>query len=145
MCSWVSPLALVVFFLFQTSSLASQALALVPSVLLTSLRSNINNINTIVGTGAATSSSAGAAGTSTSIKAPRTVFEDSLGYLYFTDDVCVRKASLSAMIVIDVAGVCGSTGSNSGDGGPSTSAHMNAVNGVVVDTQGNVYMADSSN
>ncbi|MBE2290092.1 MAG: T9SS type A sorting domain-containing protein [Chitinophagaceae bacterium] len=54
----------------------------------------------------------------------------------------VRKISNSG-IITTVAGM--GTGGYSGDGGPATSAHLNAPWDVVTDTCGNIYIADSWN
>lgn len=125
-------------------SIASDAPSIVPTVAPSSVRSSANNINTIIGTGTAGSSPAGSPATATNIQGPRSVVADSIGNLYFVDNVCVRKISLSVGIVMDVAGVCGTTGS-SGDGGPSTSAKFMSIIGLAVDSVGQAYIGDNSN
>jgi sugar lactone lactonase YvrE len=56
----------------------------------------------------------------------------------------IRKISASAGIISSVAGAAGSCG-YTGDGGPATSATLNAPYGVAVDRTGNVFIADATN
>jgi uncharacterized protein (TIGR03437 family) len=75
---------------------------------------------------------------------------DGAGNLFITDtdNQRVRKVSTDR-IINTVAGsgsyICCSGGAFSGDGGPSTSAQLNAPSDVAVDAAGNVFIADSGN
>lgn len=71
---------------------------------------------------------------------------DSSGNLFLADpsSCVIRKITASTGIISTVAGAAGSCG-YSGDGGPGTSAKVNAPYGVAVDRFGNVFIADTSN
>jgi sugar lactone lactonase YvrE len=70
---------------------------------------------------------------------------DGSGTVFIADpsSCVIRRISTSTGIISTVAGT-GSCG-YSGDGGPGTSATVNAPNGVAVDHSGNVFIADTSN
>lgn len=70
---------------------------------------------------------------------------DSAGNFYFSDafNHIVRKVDATGRITT-IAGTAGRSGF-SGDGGAGTSATLLTPAGVAVDTQGNVYIADSGN
>ena len=75
---------------------------------------------------------------------------DSSGNLYVTDGSRIRKVAAATGIITTVAGNIitqpgGFAAGYSGDGGPATSARLNAPLGVAVDTVGNVYIADTYN
>ena len=77
---------------------------------------------------------------------PRGVAVDPAGNIYFTDsqNSRVRKVNVSTGIITTVAG-SGNPGF-AGDGGPADSAEINgADNGLAVDHQGNIYIADVYN
>lgn len=67
-------------------------------------------------------------------------------YLYFSDgsNNVVRRLDLITNRVITVAGISGSTG-HGGDGGPATSATLNYPRGLVLDSVGQLYIADYQN
>lgn len=67
---------------------------------------------------------------------------DRTGNLYIVDDLRIRKVTPDG-IIRTVAGT-GRQG-NSGDGGPATSGLLNLPEGLAVDGQGNLYIADSQN
>lgn len=72
---------------------------------------------------------------------------DAAGNLYIADSGTnrVRKVSTAGVITtVAGAGVLGDPGF-SGDGGPATSAKLQAPSGVAVDQAGNVYIADTGN
>jgi uncharacterized protein (TIGR03437 family) len=82
---------------------------------------------------------------STGLFGPRGVGVDGAGNLYIADtfDNLVLRLSTSGTISI-LAGSSGSQGF-SGDGGPALSAALNLPSGVVVDSAGNLYIADAGN
>ena len=100
-------------------------------------------ITTVAGTGAAGSSGDGGSAASAKLDAPAGLDIDSAGNLFIADygNNRVRKVSASGTITT-VAGT-GAAGF-SGDGGPATSAKLDAPGDVVV-WAGNLFIADSSN
>ena len=87
----------------------------------------------------------GCAPTQVSIDKARGVSSDAQGNIYIagynSDEVFKVSASTGLMYLVAGTGTAGS----SGDGGPATSAEVNAPRGVWADTAGNVYIADTSN
>lgn len=86
--------------------------------------------------------------TAATLANPWDVAEDAAGNLYIVDqgNNRIRKITnpgLSNAVITTVAGT-GAAGF-SGDGGPATSAMLNAPSGIAVDTNGNLYIADSNN
>jgi sugar lactone lactonase YvrE len=79
---------------------------------------------------------------------PESMAFDAAGNLYFveTGNSLVRKIS-TAGILTTVAGTYNghSTGGYSGDGGPATLARLNQPQGVVVNSAGDIFIADTNN
>jgi sugar lactone lactonase YvrE len=69
---------------------------------------------------------------------------DRLGNILFADSHAIRKISLDGTITA-FAGISGSMGGFSGDGGPGTAAQMFSPHGLAVDSAGNLFVADSGN
>ncbi|MGE7271105.1 fibronectin type III domain-containing protein [Brevibacillus panacihumi] len=101
-------------------------------------------ISTVAGTGTRGYSGDGGPATLAQLYYPTGVAVDSSGSLYIVDNANnrIRKVDTSGQIST-VAGM--GTSGYSGDGGPATSAQLNYPNGVTVDSNGNLYIADSSN
>ncbi|HZV01880.1 MAG TPA: hypothetical protein VFF73_34530, partial [Planctomycetota bacterium] len=98
------------------------------------------------GTGSTGTSSVGDGGpaTSATLQAPTGIALDGQGSLYVADSVAnrVRVVSLSTLVIETLAGT--GTAGNSGNGGPATSAQINAPRAVA--SNGTVtYIADSGN
>ena len=98
----------------------------------------------VSGTTCAPSATAGCVPTQVSLKA-RGVASDNQGNIYIagynSNDVFEVKAADRLLYLVAGTGTAGATG----DGGPATSAQVNAPRGVWADTVGNVYIADTTN
>ena len=106
----------------------------------------INNFaGRVSGTACVPSATTGCTPTLVSMDKPRGVSSDALGNIYIAgyETQEVFKVNVSNSLLYLVAGT--GTAGNSGDGGPATSAQVNAPRGVWADTVGNVYIADTSN
>ena len=90
----------------------------------------------------------GGAATSALLNTPWGVALDASGNLYIADQLnnCIRIVDPVAQNINSFAGVCSTaTGTFGGDGASALAAHLKAPHGVVVDSSGNVYIADTSN
>jgi trimeric autotransporter adhesin len=76
---------------------------------------------------------------------PQDIVVDGAGNVYIADtwNHRIRKVTASTGVISTVAG--NGTEGYSGDGGPATSAELNAPSGVALDGAGNIYIADSDN
>jgi uncharacterized protein (TIGR03437 family) len=101
-------------------------------------------ITTVAGSGAFGFSGDGGPATGARFWYPQGVAVDVQGSLFITDsgNRRIRKVSPEG-IITTIAG--NGTCCYSGDGGPATSAQIDQLQGVVVDAQGIVYIADSYN
>jgi pimeloyl-ACP methyl ester carboxylesterase/sugar lactone lactonase YvrE len=101
-------------------------------------------ISTVAGNGTKGYSGDGGAATSAEIGSS-SVTVDTAGNIYLADDSNnrIRKVTVSTGIITTVAG--NGTAGFSGDGGAATSAELDVPDGVVVDSAGNIYIADHNN
>ncbi len=101
-------------------------------------------ITTVAGNSTSGFSGDGGPATSASLKTPSGVFVDGSGNFYIADQLNhrIRKVDTSG-IISTVAGK--GTSTFSGDGGPATSASLNAPLGVFGDGSGVIYIADKVN
>ena len=101
-------------------------------------------ISTIAGNGTAGYTGDGAAATSATFNAPQGVSLDAAGDIFISDtgNNVVREIN-TAGIVITVAG--NSYSGYSGDGGAATAGSLWSPTAAVVDSKGNLYIADSGN
>ncbi len=83
-----------------------------------------------------------AAAASTAIGTVRRVTTDAGGNVYFSSGHAVFKISSSGTMTLAAGN---SRPGFSGDGGPATAAQLNSPQGVAVDAQGNLYIADQVN
>jgi hypothetical protein len=100
-------------------------------------------ITTAAGNGTAGYSGDNGPATSAELANPTGVAVDSAGNLYIADLVNNRIRHVNASGIISTVAGNGTQG-YSGDGGPATSAELNAY-GVAVDSAGNLYIANASN
>jgi len=103
-------------------------------------------INLYVGDGTTGYSGDGAQATSAQVNYPDTAILDSKGNLYFSDVLnnAIRMVT-PAGIISSVAGSNVLGAGNTGDGGPATSAELSQPSGIALDSNGNLYIADSLN
>jgi sugar lactone lactonase YvrE len=105
-------------------------------------------MTTIAGTGAPGFFGDGGPATSAVINGPTHLSIDPDGNIYFSDSLNnrIRKISRSGIITtVAGSGATGGPGGFSGDGGPATSAQLNNPQGVAVDGEGNIFIADTAN
>ncbi len=105
-------------------------------------------ISTIAGTGDGAYAGDGGAATSASLNTPSGLAIDGAGSLYIADSLNnrIRKVDAATGIISTVAG-SGDPGSPTqvGDGGLATEANLNQPQGVTVDPDGNLFIADTGN
>jgi uncharacterized protein (TIGR03437 family) len=101
-------------------------------------------IATVAGNGAAGFAGDGSAANGAQLNGPFSAARDSSGNLYIADQFNhrIRMVDTSGNITT-VAG--NGTAGYTGDGGAPTSATLNDPQGVVVDSSGNIYIADTAN
>lgn len=130
---------------FSPTRIPSRIPTHLPSVLPSYVRSSQNNLYVVAGTGDAGTSGNGGLATSATVNKPYSVWEDSIGNLYFGDGQGhdVRKISLSSRVVSLVAG--SGNAAYGGDEGPATSAQFNLIVGMMVNTLGVIYISDCVN
>ncbi len=101
-------------------------------------------ISTVAGSGAYGYSGDGGPATSASFYDPSGIAVDSSGNLFIADRVNDRVRKVDALgVIATVAGT--GRGDYSGDGGPATSAQIDAPDGLAVDPSGGLLIADTVN
>jgi sugar lactone lactonase YvrE len=101
-------------------------------------------ISTIAGNGICNFSGDGGLATAATICDPYAASVDAAGNVYFTDTENARIRVINSAGIISTVAGNGQAGF-SGDGGPATSAQLFAPEGVVTDSNGNIYIADQHN
>lgn len=101
----------------------------------------------VAGTGTAGFSGDGAGAKAATLSAPTSVFVDLFGNIFIADtgNNVVREALASNGNITTYAGNHALGAGSAGDGGPATSAQLNGPQGVVVDSSGNLFIADTKN
>lgn len=100
-------------------------------------------ITTIAGGGALTTDGIPATSASLNLTAGGDLTLNAQGDLYLMDGNRIRKVDHATGIITTVAGT--TTGGFSGDGGPATSAQLNAPAGIYIDATGNLFIGDEQN
>ncbi|MDR3725650.1 MAG: FG-GAP-like repeat-containing protein, partial [Terracidiphilus sp.] len=104
-------------------------------------------ISTVAGSGFAGYAGDGTSAINAALNAPSGVSFDRSGNLLIADtsNNAIRKVTNATGFITTLAGDSSGIAGNAGDGGPATSARLNAPTAVAVDSTGNVYIADSLN
>jgi sugar lactone lactonase YvrE len=100
-------------------------------------------ITTIAGTGEQGFSGDGGAATGAQLDSPSGVAIDAAGNVYIADTRNHRVRKVSGGTIATIAGT--GTAGFSGDGGPSVSAALNNPSALALDSNGNLYIADTDN
>ena len=102
-------------------------------------------ISTVVGDGTSATAGDGGLGTSAEIHAPYGVAIDSAGNLYIAElgASVIRRVDASTGIITTIAGIAGVPG-YAGDGGPATSANLEALYSIAFDSGDNLYLTDGT-
>jgi sugar lactone lactonase YvrE len=103
-----------------------------------------NPISTVAGTpGSRGNVGDGGRAINAQLNYPRGVQVDAAGNIYISDSDShvIRKVDVSNGLISTIAGTA--TAGYSGDGGPATRARLNVPSGILLDTNGNLYIADS--
>jgi len=102
-------------------------------------------ISTIAGTFNAGFTGDGGPATAAELNQPTNVFIDPVGNLMISDSYNNRIRMVNTSGVINTIVGSGSGPGYSGDGGPATSAELNAPRAITFDMNGNMYIADYGN
>ena len=102
------------------------------------------NISTIAGNGTSGSAGDGGQAANATVTDPIGFSLDGAGNLYFSDSAANRVRMITPGGIISTVAGNGSAGS-SGDGGPATSASLSSPQGLAVDSNKNLYIADQAN
>ena len=101
-------------------------------------------ITTVVGTGSEGDSGDGGLATNAQLDSPESVRFDAAGNLYIADRYSEKVRKVATNRIITTVAGSGWIGYG-GDGGPATSAELSLPADAVVDTAGNLYIADYGN
>ncbi|PQJ12221.1 hypothetical protein CJD36_000220 [Flavipsychrobacter stenotrophus] len=102
-------------------------------------------ITTIAGTGVLGYNGDGLAATATQLRAPKYIFVDNSGDVYFSDadNYRVRKLNRSTNTISTIAGT--GTAGSTGDEGPAVAAKLNFPQGIFIDKYSRIFIGDGVN
>jgi sugar lactone lactonase YvrE len=102
-------------------------------------------ITSVAGTGVSDFSGDGGPATAATLAGPEGLAIDSAGNLFIadSDNNCIRKVAVDTGIITTVAGT--TEWGFGGDGGPATAATLAYPQGLAIDSEGNLFIADSNN
>ena len=101
-------------------------------------------ISTVAGTGSAGFNGDGKAATTASLNRPTGIAVDAQGNIFIADRLNQRIRKVDASGIITTVAGSGARGF-AGDGGSATSARLADPQNIALDTQGNLFIADSEN
>ena len=104
------------------------------------------NIYTHSGTGTNAQGTDGIQASSSNLYFPRSVWGDTTGDVYVLEASgnCIRRVDSSTGLIYEFAGLCGATGTSTGDGGAASNARINKPIGMYIDTSSKIYFTDYS-
>jgi Glycosyl hydrolases family 28/Bacterial Ig-like domain (group 3)/MBG domain (YGX type) len=127
---------------YFTDAVASQVRRIAPNGIVT------NFAGFVSGTSCLPSATQGCVPNQVKLKTPRGLSTDALGNVYIAgyNDNKAYKYSVSTGLLYLVAGTgtAGTPTAANGDGGPATSANLDASRGIWADSLGDIYIADTS-
>lgn len=132
------------FFLAAQVSGATDFPTLTPTFGPTNARSSSYGIQLFAGTGAVESAGTGGLATAASFLNPRSVWLDTVGRVYVSENSNCFRIIDATNIVQNFAGICGGSG-YSGDGGPATSALIHSPVSMFISSVGMLYFSDYAN
>jgi trimeric autotransporter adhesin len=100
-------------------------------------------ISTVAGNGTATYAGDGLPAVEASLVGPNGLAFDTVGNLYIADTHSFRVRRVDASGIISTFAGTGTSAGFGGEGEPATLTPLNSPQGVVADTQGNVYISDT--
>ena len=101
-------------------------------------------ITTVAGVGRKGFTGDGGPAAQAETAAPHDIVFDSVGNLYFTDSYNHRIRKVDRRGIISTVAGTGKA-AYSGDGGPAIEAHLNVPQGITIDREGNLLIADTFN
>ncbi len=103
-------------------------------------------ITTLAGTGLAGDAGDGGRAETARLNAPSGLAVDSAGNVYIGDTGNARLRKVRPSFGNDIVTIAGGNGAGGeGDGAGPTSAQVRDINGIALDAEGNIYLADSGN
>ena len=128
--------------LYVTDASASQVRRIAPNGIIT------NFAGFVSGTSCVPSATTGCTPSQVKLNKPRGIASDAAGNIYIAgyNDNKAYKVSISTgqLTLVAGTGTAGTPMASNGDGGPATSANLDAARGIWADSLGNIYIADTS-